>query len=181
MASDTTTAPSLSNQPPLSETERLVLAVREALTDSMVERLSVTGANALELVDRLNEEETRDAVHGLIDRVTELHRIGALETLFDMVALIHAMRSAATDNIVERLFGFMEHILNTIGTEDMARLADNVRQSMEDAATEAAAQPAKGGVFSTLSLLSKPESQQSLQFLLAFGQKLQKSQASGGS
>ena len=52
---------------------------------------------------------------------------------------------------------------------------------MEDAATEAAAQPAKGGVFSTLSLLSKPESQQSLQFLLAFGQKLQKSQASGGS
>jgi uncharacterized protein YjgD (DUF1641 family) len=180
MATEATTKPVLSNEPAPSEAERLAVAVSEALTDSMVERLSVTGANALELVDRLNDEETRDAVHGVIDRLVELHKIGALQTLFDMVALIHAMRSASTDNIVERLFGFAEHILNTVGTEDMARLADNVRQSMDDAATETAAQPAKGGVFSTLSLLSKPESQRSLQFLLAFGEKLRQSQGAHG-
>jgi uncharacterized protein YjgD (DUF1641 family) len=174
-----TSAPALRNEPMPSEIERLTLAMRESLTDSMVERLSVTSANALELVDRLNDEETRAAVHSAIDQISELHRIGAMQTLFDLVALIHAMRSAATDSIVERLFAFMEHILNTVGSEEMASLADNVRQSMDDAATETAATAARGGVFATLSLLSKPESQKSLQFLLSFGEKLRQAQSGG--
>jgi uncharacterized protein YjgD (DUF1641 family) len=70
----------------------------------------------------------------------------------------------------------MEHILNTVGTEDMASLADNLRVSMDEAAAETAATPARGGLFSALSLLSKPESQQSLQFLLTFGEKLRAAQ-----
>ena len=45
-----------------SEIERLTLAAREALTDSMVERLAVTGSNALELIDRLNDEGTSAAL-----------------------------------------------------------------------------------------------------------------------
>jgi uncharacterized protein YjgD (DUF1641 family) len=174
-----TSPPALPNEPQASEIERLTVAMREALTDSMVERLSVTSANALEVVDRLNDEQTREAVHSVIDQISELHRIGALQTLFDFVALFHAMRSAATDNIVERLFAFMEHILNTVGSEDMASLADNVRLSMDEAAAETAATPARGGLFSTLSLLSKPESQQSLQFLLTFGEKLRQAQSAG--
>ena len=97
---DTTSPPALPNEPQPSEIERLTLAMREALTDSMVERLSVTSANALEVVDRLNDDETRAAVHSVIDQISELHRIGALQTLFDFVALFHAARSAATDNIV---------------------------------------------------------------------------------
>lgn len=172
MATETTGNPALANEPAPSEAERLLIAMREALTDTMVERLSVTGANALELVDRLNDEETRDAVHSTIDRLVELHRVGALHTMFDLIVLLHAMRSAATDNIVERLFGFAEHALNTVGSEEMAKLADNVRQSMDEAAAESAAKPARGGLFATLSLLSKPESQRSLQFLLGFGEKL---------
>jgi uncharacterized protein YjgD (DUF1641 family) len=171
-----TSPPALRNEPQPTEIERLTVAMREALTDSMVERLSVTGANALEVVDRLNDEQTREAVHSVIDQLSELHRIGALQTLFDFVALFHAMRSAATDNIVERLFAFMEHILNTVGSEEMASLADNVRESMDAAAAETAAAPARGGLFATISLLSKPESQQSLQFLLSFGQKLRAAQ-----
>lgn len=178
MATETTGNPALANEPAPSEADRLLLALREALTDSMVERLSITGANALELVDRLNDEETREAVHDMIDRLVELHRVGALHTMFDLVVLLHAMRSASTDNIVERLFGFAEHALNTVGSEEMAKLADNVRQSMDEAAAEAATKPARGGFFATLSLLSKPESQRSLQFLLSFGEKL--SQAQGG-
>jgi uncharacterized protein YjgD (DUF1641 family) len=174
---DTTSPPALPNEPQPSEIERLTLAMREALTDSMVERLSVTSANALEVVDRLNDDETRAAVHSVIDQISELHRIGALQTLFDFVALFHAARSAATDNIVERLFAFLEHILNTVGSEEMASLADNMRLSMDEAAAETAATPASGGLFSALKLLSKPESQQSLQFLLTFGEKLRAAQS----
>ncbi|MBV8336218.1 MAG: hypothetical protein JO358_12425, partial [Alphaproteobacteria bacterium] len=72
---------------PGDELTRLGQAAREALTDAMVERLAVTAGNALELLDRLNDANTRDAVHMLVDRLGELHRAGALDTLFDTVML----------------------------------------------------------------------------------------------
>jgi uncharacterized protein YjgD (DUF1641 family) len=161
----------LSNQP-AGEIERLGQAAREALTDAMVERLAVTGASALELVDRLNDEDTNAAVHGLIDRVTELHKVGALETLFDTVMLLHAARNAATDTIVERLFVFVEQMINTVGNEAMGALVDNTRQALDEAAEETARAAPKGGILAALSLLAKPETQRSLTFLLRFGEKL---------
>ncbi len=161
----------LSNAP-TDEVARLAQAAREALTDGMVERLAANGANALELVDRLNDEGTREAVHGLIDRLTELHKIGALDTLFDTVMLLHAARNASTDNIVERLFIFFEQMVNTVGNEAMGTLADNARQALDEAAQDAAQMKPKGGILATLSLLAQPETQQSLMFLLRFGEKL---------
>jgi len=163
----------LSNEP-VSEVERLAQAAREALTDAMVERLAITSANAFELVDRLNDDHAREAVHTVIDRLTELHRVGALDTLFDTVMLLHAARSASTDNIVERLFTFFEQMINTVGNEAMGSLADNARQSLDEAAEEAARSAPRGGILSTLSLLARPESQRSLMFLLSFGEKLQR-------
>jgi len=162
----------LRNEPP-TELERLVTAAQDALTDNMVERLSVTAANTLDVVDRLNDEDTRDALHFAIDRLTELHRTGGLKTLFEMVTLLHAAREAATDNIVERMFMFIENMLNNVATEEMAELADNLRLSVEQAAVKAEGRPAKGGLVSTLSLLSKPETQRSLQFFMLMGESLQ--------
>jgi len=158
---------------PLSDIDRLTTAMREALTDSMIERLAVTGASAFEVVDRLNDERTSAAVHAVLDRLTELHRIGALDTLFDLVTLLHAARNAATDNMVERGFTFFEQMVNTVGNEAMGTLAENTREALEEAAEETAQASPKGGLMSTISLLSKPESQKSLAFLLSFSQKLQ--------
>jgi uncharacterized protein YjgD (DUF1641 family) len=164
----------MSNNPPLGEMERLSLAAREALTDSMVERLATLGGNGLELLDRLNDPGTSEAVHSLIDRLTELHKVGAIDTACEVLLTLHAMRNAATDNIVERLFMFAESMINTVGNEAMGELAENARLALEDAAHETAKAPApKGGVMSTLSMLSKPETQRSLAFLLAFSNKLQ--------
>jgi len=160
--------------PAPSEIEQLIQASRDALTDSMVERLTVTGANAMEIVDRLNEEATRDAIHTALDRLTELHRIGALDTLFDLVGIVHASKSASTDVIVERLFMFVEQMMNTFGSDNLARLAEGATGAMEDAVKETADAKPTGGLFSTLSLLTKPESQKSLMFLLSLGDKLQK-------
>lgn len=159
---------------PEDETARLILALREALTDSMVERLAVTGGNALEVVDRLNDETTRDAIHTVLDRVTELHRIGALDTLFDLVAVIHASKSASTDAIVERLFAFVEQMMNTFGSDNLSRLADGAAEAMEDAVHETRDVEPSGGILSTVSMLSKPETQKSLMFLLKFAENLQK-------
>lgn len=164
---------SSNSNPDQVEIMRLAQAAREALTDSMVERLSGTGANVLEIVDRLNDEDTRDAIHTVLRRLTELHRTGALNTLFDLVVLLHAVRDASTDNIVERVFGFIEKMGNTLASDDMAELADSTRAAFQEAAAKTAGAPAQGGMFATLSLLSKPESQRSLQFLLNFGASLE--------
>lgn len=169
----------LSNQP-MDEMARFTLAAREALTDSMVERLAATGANLGELADRLNEPQTSAAIHHLLDRLTELHKLGAIDTVFGLILLVHAARDASTDNIVDRLFGFAEQMVNTVGSESMAELVDNARTAIEEAAVETAkAPPPKGGLFNTLTLLSKPETQRSLSFLLSVSQKLQQ-RAGGG-
>jgi len=164
----------LSNQPPADEMSRLTLAAREALTDTMVERLAVTGANALELVDRLNDESTSAALHALIDRLTELHKVGAIDTLCETVLALHAVRNALTDNMVERLFTFFEQMINTVGNEAMGELAQSTRFAFEAAAEETAAAKPRGGMLAMLQLLAKPETQRSLAFLLAFGDKLQR-------
>ena len=170
----------MTNQPPLGELERLSVAAREALTDNMVERLAMLGGNAMELLDRLNDPDTSAAVHSMVDRLTELHKVGALDTVCDLAMTLHAVRNALTDNMVERLFMFAENMINTVGNEAMGELAENARTALEDAANETAKGPApKGGVMSTLSLLSKPETQRSLSFLLAFSSKLQGRTAGG--
>ena len=148
---------------------RLAQAAQDALTDSMVERLSVTGANALEVVDRLNEEETRDAILTLIDKVTEMHRTGALDTLFQLLGLVHGARSALTDSMVERICMFGETMIDNLANEEVAAMAHNARCAMEEAIDETASRPKPGGgLLSTISMLSKPETQQALQFMLAF-------------
>jgi len=157
---------------PMNEMNRLATAARDALTDQMVERLATSGGNALELLDRLNDEPTSAAIHGLIDRVTELHKVGALDTAVDLLMLAHAARSALTDSMIERLFAYVEHMAASVGHEDMGDLVHNARVAMDEAAHEVAKSPAKGGMLATLSLLSKPETQQSLQFLLSFAGKL---------
>jgi uncharacterized protein YjgD (DUF1641 family) len=167
----------MTNQP-LDEMSRFSLAAREALTDNMVERLAMMGGNALELLDRLNDPNTGAAVHSLIDRLTELHKLGALDTVCDLAMTLHAARNALTDNMIERLSMFVESMINTVGNEAMGELAENTRLALEEAAQESKAAASRGGVMAALSLLSKPETQRSLAFLLAFSAKLQE-RASG--
>jgi uncharacterized protein YjgD (DUF1641 family) len=162
----------ISNQP-VDEMTRLSVAAREAVTDAMVERIATTAANALELVDRLNDPQTSAAVHKLLDRLTEAHKLGTLDTVFDFLTLLHAARNAATDNILERLFTFFEQMINTVGTEEMAGLAQNTRTSIEEAAEEIENLPPRRGLRSMLSMLSKPEAQRGLAFLIAFSAKLE--------
>ena len=163
----------LSNQPP-DEMSRLTLAARDALTDNMVERLAMMGGNALELLDRLNDPATSAAVHSMIDRLTELHKVGALDTVCDLAMTLHAVRNALTDNMVERLFTFFEQMINTVGNEAMGELAQSTRLAFEAAAEETAQTRRVADCFAMLTMLSKPEAQRSLAFLLAFGEKLQR-------
>jgi uncharacterized protein YjgD (DUF1641 family) len=151
---------------------RVINGAREAATDSMVERLVTTSGNALQVLDHLNDEDTGAAIEQTVHRLTELHKAGAIDTLFDTVLLLHAARSAATDSIIERLFASFEQMLNTVGTEALGLLAENACHALCEAAEESEQVPAKGGLFTVLSLMAQPQTQRSLLFLLNFGEKL---------
>jgi len=157
----------------LDETGQLIAAAREALTDQMVERLSGTGSNALEVLDRLNDEETRDAVLTLIDELTALHRAGGIVKLFEILHLFNALRHTLTDSMVERLAVFAEHTVNNLASEEILAFAHDATTALNEAREEAAANdPAKTGLMDTLRLLSQPETQESIRFLLAFAGRL---------
>jgi uncharacterized protein YjgD (DUF1641 family) len=156
------------------EMEQLVAAARAALTDQMVERLSGTGANAFELLDRLNDEETRDAILTLIDELTALHRAGGIVKLFELLHLFNALRHTLTDSMVERLAVFAEHTVNNLASEEVLAFARDATEALDEAREEAAKDSAKGGLMDTLRLLSQPETQESIRFLLAFAGRLQR-------
>jgi uncharacterized protein YjgD (DUF1641 family) len=150
-----------------------VNAIRSASTDSIVERGATTAGDILGLADHLSQPDTRDAIHELLEELTTLHRTGGFVSLFELVHFLNAMRNATTDNIVERGAIFVEHMVNNLATEEIATLASNATDAMHEAVEETAAIQHKGGLFATMSMLTKPETQASLYFLLTFAKKLQ--------
>ncbi|MGR8948503.1 MAG: hypothetical protein ACU84Q_10675 [Gammaproteobacteria bacterium] len=158
------------------EIDLLLHAARESLTDTMVERLAITAGTTLAIVDRLNDEDTADAVHSIIDKITEFHRLGALDTLFESVLAIHAVRDALTDNIIERGVIYFERIVNTVGSDVLVDCIEDVLNAIEGAAEKSANEP-QGGALSTFWLLLKPESQQTIRFLLNFGSELRRARS----
>lgn len=156
-----------------AEMQRLFGVVSDALTDGMVERAATTYGSVLEVVDHIAEPDTLAAVHCVLDELTTLHRTGGLTSLFEMVHFFNALRNASTDGIVERGAIFIEHMVNNLATEDIANLASNATEAMHEAQEETAKIRHSGGLFSTLGMISKPETQASLHFLLTFAQKLQ--------
>ncbi|MCR6628667.1 MAG: hypothetical protein NVV74_00645 [Magnetospirillum sp.] len=144
-------------------------AAAYALTDGMVERLVTTGSTGLELLDRLNDPDTKAAIHRLLDGVTALHGTGALDTLMEMVSLAHAMRVAATDSMVERLTLFMETMINNLATQEIAELARETEQALYDAVTSCSADPQPTSLWGLWKQLSKPETLQMLNLMVAFG------------
>ncbi|MBF0247794.1 MAG: DUF1641 domain-containing protein [Alphaproteobacteria bacterium] len=153
---------------------RLVEAASEAMTDGMVERLASTGGNALEILDRLNDPDTKEAILDTLERFKELHRTGAVDTLFELLILMHGARAALTDTLVERLVIWAESMINNIANEHLAEFAGETVDAMHEAAVETAGMKAGGGLMSTLAMLSKPETQQAIKFLMTFACKMQK-------
>lgn len=153
---------------------RLGQAVSDAMADSMLERLATTAANGMEVVDKLNEPDIKEALISLLDTVGTLHRTGALHTAVDAIYLVHALRNTVNDAMVDRIFAFVEHMWNNLGTEELATLAHEAKGAMEDALDHCNIPGAGGGFLGTVKMLSKPETQDALRFMLAFSCGLRK-------
>lgn len=160
--------------PSASDFVRLGEGVTNALCDSMVERLATTAGSAMEVVDKFNDPDVKEGVMTLLDAVGNMHRTGVLQTVLDSLYLIHALRSAANDSMVDRMFSFIEHMANNLGTEDLATLAHEAKGAMEDALDSCGIPGAGGGLMGTLRMMSKPETQEALRFMLSFSCSLRK-------
>ncbi|MBF0093636.1 MAG: hypothetical protein HQL33_05835 [Alphaproteobacteria bacterium] len=161
------------SEPATDELARALAAVREAMTDTMVERLSLTGGNLMEIADRLNDEDTRQAVLKTLDALTSLNRIGALDTLVELMTLVHASRTALSDSMVERLVMFIENIVTNVATDELATLTHGAQTALEGAVDECASRETSPfGLFATLGHLASPNSLRTLNFMLSFGEKL---------
>lgn len=160
--------------PKMDEITRLAQGVRDALSDSMVDRITGTAGNALEVVDKLNEPDVKEGLMTLLDAVGSLQRTGALQTIIDALFMVHAMRSAATDSMVDRAFAFIEHMANNLGTEDIATLAHEAKGAMDDAIDSCNIPGGGGGLMGTMRMLSQKDTQEALRFMLSFSCSLKK-------
>ena len=161
------------------ETERLVAAARDSMTDEMVSRLGATAAEGLDLLDKVN----RSGVAGALPAISQLVANGDLERLVHLARTYGAAQDAMTDEMVARLaetaaesLSLMDR-LNRAGLDRMVgsieRLSDVLERTigaLEAANAEMKTRPAAGGGFGGLwALMRSPENQETLRFLLAFG------------
>ncbi len=156
--------------------DHLIAAAGDAMTDQMVGRLSTTLGNGMELLDRLNDEDTRDAVHSLLDELTVLHRTGGLKATFELLHMVSAMRNAMTDSMVERLAQFVEHMMTNLANEEVADMAHAAKEAVNEAVRELADYNAPGGIMATLKMLGDPKTQASIVFLRTLAENLRKSE-----
>ncbi len=159
--------------PATASAEALMKVMSDSLTDQMVERLTTTVGNALEVLDRLNDDHTREAVHSLFDELTKLHRAGGLVPLFELINMVNAIRNAMTDSMVERLAIFVESMVTNMANEDMADLVGRTHLALMEAQDEMASSKSQGGLMASLRLLSAPETQSALRFLVSVSKHLQ--------
>ncbi|MDP6817766.1 MAG: hypothetical protein QF449_06955 [Alphaproteobacteria bacterium] len=158
------------------ELNRLIAAASDAMTDQMLGRLTDTLGNGMELLDRLNDEDTRSAVHSLLDELTVLHRTGGLTATFELLHMLAALRNAMSDSMVERLSIFVEHMMTNLANEEVADLAHAAKEAVNEAVRESSDYTAPGGFMATLKLLGDPKTQASIVFLRTFAENLRKSE-----
>jgi uncharacterized protein YjgD (DUF1641 family) len=165
------------------ETERLIAAARDAMTDEMVSRLGATAAEGLDLLDKVN----RSGVAGALPAISQLVANGDLERLVALARTYGAAQDAMTDEMVARLaetaaesLSLMDR-LNRAGLdklvgniERLGTVLESTMNALEAAKRETANAPAGGGIGGLWRLMSDAENQQSLRFLLAFAREFRK-------
>ena len=134
----------------IPELERVMQAAKDSVTDDMVSRLAENGAQALDLLDRLN----RSGVERLIDILDRLNNSGSLDILADKLpSMIKHI------DMVDQLAGCLIN-----GAEDARQLP-----------------PPPGGVMAMVRLMSDPENQAALQFVMSIGKRMRASCGAGKS
>jgi uncharacterized protein YjgD (DUF1641 family) len=183
---------------------RVYASAEDALTDEMVGRLTDTVGHGLSLLDRVNRSGIEKALpvlsrmvaDGDLERLAQLARVYSsaedalsdemvgriAETVVESLSLMDRLSRGGAVHLVEMLermqaSGALERVANILPKLlDRLDHIDRMLIGLEAAASEAQKYPApKGGIGGLWQLAREPETQQSLQFLIAFAKQLRSS------
>ena len=194
----------------IPELERVMQAAKDSVTDDMVSRIAENGAQALDLLDRLN----RSGIDRALPVLARLVENGDLQRIVDIARAVAAAEDAMNDDMVgrvaqmaaeglsvidrlnrsgvERLIDILDR-LNNSGSLDI--LADKLPSMIKhiDMVDQLAgclnlgAQDAKqlppptGGLMAMMRLMGDAENQAALQFVMSIGKRMRASCDTGKS
>ena len=183
------------------ELERVIQAARDSVTDDMVSRLAENGAQALDLLDRLN----RSGIDRALPVLTRLVENGDLQRIVDIARTVAAAEDAMNDDMIGRVAQMAAEALSVIdrlnrsGVERLIDILDKLHSSgsldiladrlprmiehiemidrlagcLSQGAQDAKEMPPpSGGVMAMLSLMGNAENQAALQFLMSIGKRM---------
>jgi uncharacterized protein YjgD (DUF1641 family) len=185
------------------ESERVLSAARDSLSDEMVARLAGTASDAMDLIDRINRTGLYKAIpaladlvnHGDLDRLAKLARVyssaedslsdemvGRLaETVAEGMSLLDRLNRGGAARLVEMLArleagGNLKRIADALPrvVERMEKLGA-VLEAFEEAAAASVKEPhAPGGLGGLWSMMRDPDNQDALRFLINLGKATRK-------
>ncbi len=183
------------------ELERVIQAARDSVTADMVSRLAENGAQALDLLDRLN----RSGIDRALPVLTRLVENGDLQRIVDIARTVAAAEDAMNDDMIGRVAQMAAEALSVIdrlnrsGVERLIDILDKLHSSgsldiladrlprmiehiemidrlagcLSQGAQDAKEMPPpSGGVMAMLSLMGNAENQAALQFLMSIGKRM---------
>jgi len=183
------------------ETERVLAAARDSLSDEMVARLAGTATDAMDLIDRVNRTGLYKAIpaladlvnNGDLDRLAKLARVygSAEDALSDEMIGRIAETAAEGISLLDRLnrggAGRLVELLARLeASGDLHRIAEAIPRLVDRLATlesmlhgfEAAGEKtekgprATGGLGGLWSLMRDPDNQDALRFLINLGKEM---------
>jgi len=184
------------------ETERVLAAARDSLSDEMVSRLAGTATDAMDLIDRVNRTGLYKAIpaladlvnNGDLDRLAKLARvygsaedalsdemIGRIaETAAEGMSLLDRLNRGGAGRLVELLArlessGDLHRIAQAIPRlVDRLDTLESMLHGFEAAGEKTAKGPRAGGGFGGLwSLMREADNQDALRFLINLGKEMQ--------
>jgi Protein of unknown function (DUF1641) len=183
------------------ETERVLAAARDSLSDEMVARLAGTATDAMDLIDRVNSTGLYRAIPALADLVNN----GDLDRLAKLARVYGSAEDALSDEMIGRIAetasegmslldrlnrggaGRLVEMLATLeASGDLHRIAEAIPRLVDrldalegmlhgfEAAGEATEKGARatGGFGGLWGMLRDPDNQDSLRFLINLGKEM---------
>ncbi|MCL5051944.1 hypothetical protein [Acidithiobacillus acidisediminis] len=161
---------------------RMLGAAGDAMSDEMVSRMAEIASGGLDLLDRVNRAELAKA----LPAISALVHNGDLERIVHIARMLGAAGDSMSDEMVTRLAtlaadamclvdravrtGVMDRVLRVVEEMDNQHILTDFLHCLAGATEEAAkAPPPKGGIGGLWDLMKKPETQQTIQFLMLVG------------
>jgi len=183
------------------ETERVLAAARDSLSDEMISRLAGTATDAMDLIDRVNTTGLYRAIpaladlvnNGDLDRLAKLARVygSAEDALSDEMISRIAETAAEGMSLLDRLNRggagrLVELLAHLEASGDLHRIAEAIPRLVDrldtlegmlhgfEAAGEATEKGARaaGGFGGLWSMMRDPDNQDALRFLINLGKEM---------